>query len=568
MKGTLTSVSAAEVLSGVQRQQISGILRVQKGPGARQIFVDAGAMIRFAASTFPNESMTQLFKDKGGLTEDGLRQATAAKHAEELLGTTLVRIGLMARETLTALTEEHIRRVVHGALLMRDGDYQFQAGALPFREQLDGGLSTAEILLEWSRDVPDLVWVKQRIGPDTAVVMLSRRPPEGYQKVPLNPAEGYTMSRVDGRTTLRDICIVSPVGEETTLRALLGLAMAGILELPETPGASPSPATAPVAPRTTAPIASRTTAPAGPPTATPPGPPRPGRAGAPPATTVVRSGKAPAPGGARPAAAVLPGRAPKNGGAPHKPAPTQVRRAVPAPERVRPAAGADLESEVADRFARMREQNLYEVLAIQNSSGTDDIRRAYYALARRLHPDKFTREEIKLKAEKVFGHITEAYSTLSKPETRKKYEEDLALHKQPQHHEKTDTADLARSNFKVGKEQFDKGHYGEALSFFQNACDQDPSKSEHFHYLGMTQAKNPRWKKDAESNFLRAIEIDPSDAVLYAQLGSLYTKGGLQSKAREMFRKALQWDPANEEALAGLAGDEGAKKGLLGLFKK
>jgi len=560
MKGTLTSVSAAEVLSEVQHQQISGILRLQKGPQARQIFLDAGATIRFAASTFPNESMTQLFKEKGGLTDEGLRQAAASKVPEELLGTTLVRIGLMPRAVLTSLTEEHIRRVVHGALLMRDGDFEFQAGALPFREQLDCGLSAAEVLLEWSRDVPDLAWIKRRLGPETALVALSRRPPEGYQKVPLNPAEGYTMSRVDGRTTVHDICSVSPVGEETTLRALLGLGMAGILELPESSDMARA-LEAPAAPRAPATPA----APARP--APPAGPAAPARHVV-PAAAAVKPGKLPAPAGARPGAAVLPGRTPKNGGAPRKPAPAPAKKVVPMPERVRPAASADLETEVADRFARMREQNLYDVLGIAKSSGTDDIRRAYYALARRLHPDKFTREEIKLKAEKVFRHITEAYSTLSKPETRKKYEDDLESTNRPQHHEKTEPSDLARSNYRAGRDQFEKGHFGEALAFFQNACDQDPSKSEYFHYLGLTQSKNPRWKKDAEANFLRALQIDPSNAVLYAQLGSIYAKGGLQSKAREMFRRALQWDPANREALEGIAADDGAKKGLLGLFKK
>ncbi len=203
------------------------------------------------------------------------------------------------------------------------------------------------------------------------------------------------------------------------------------------------------------------------------------------------------------------------------------------------------------------------------TASTDEIRRAYYALARRLHPDKFIREEIKAKAEKVFGHVTEAYSTLTHTETRKKYDEDRAQRTSSKHQEKTaDTHDLARSNFRAGKENLDKGKYGEALSFFQNACDQDPTRAEYFHYLAMTQSKNPRWKKDAEANFLKAIEIDPTGAACYAQLGSLYAKGGLHSKAREMFRKALEWDPANAEAQEGLQAAEGGRKGLLGIFGK
>jgi len=238
-------------------------------------------------------------------------------------------------------------------------------------------------------------------------------------------------------------------------------------------------------------------------------------------------------------------------------------------ERVRPPTSPDLETEVLDRFARMRDQNLYQVLGVPASVTMDDVRRAYYGLARRLHPDKFTREEIKAKAEKVFGHITEAYSTLSHGETRKKYDEDLAQRQGSKPQEKSaDTHDLARSNYRAGKDQFDKGKFGEALSFFQNACDQDPTKAEYFHHLAMTQSKNPRWKKDAETNFLKALEIDPSNAEYYAQLGSLYAKGGLHSKAREMFRKALEWDPVNQEAQEGLSAEEGGKKGLLGMFGK
>ncbi|HXH28578.1 MAG TPA: DnaJ domain-containing protein, partial [Candidatus Polarisedimenticolia bacterium] len=230
---------------------------------------------------------------------------------------------------------------------------------------------------------------------------------------------------------------------------------------------------------------------------------------------------------------------------------------------------ADLEAEIMQRFERMRDQDLYQVLEVLPSATADDIRRAYYALARKFHPDKFVREEVKSKAEKAFGHITEAYSTLSRDDTRKKYDEDQALRKGPRKQETVDASDMARMNYKHGKEMFDRGKFGEALSFLQNACDQDPKKAEYFQLLALTQAKNPRWKKEAESNFLKAIQLDPTRAEAYAQLGSLYAHGGLHSKAREKFQQALQWDPANEEALEGLAAEEGGgKKGLLGIFKK
>jgi curved DNA-binding protein CbpA len=245
------------------------------------------------------------------------------------------------------------------------------------------------------------------------------------------------------------------------------------------------------------------------------------------------------------------------------------RRVVTVKERVRPSASADVEAEMLQRFEQMREQDLYQVLGLTTTAQEDEVRRSYYGLAKKFHPDKFIREQSKAKAEKVFAHITEAYSTLSHAETREKYDLDQTIRKGSHGPEKkVDGGEMARMNFKHGKDMLDKGKIGEAVTFLQNACDQDPSKAEYLLLLAQAQSRNPRWKKDAEENFLKAVERDPTNAEIYAHLGSLYSKGGLHSKARDMFKKALQWDPANEEAQAGLAQEEGSKKGLLGMFKK
>jgi curved DNA-binding protein CbpA len=563
MNGDLTHRSPGDVLAEIQRRQSSGILRLHKDTLTRQLFIDAGSMIRFAVSTLPNESITALFKEKGGVTDEHVRQATAAKQREELLGTTLVRLEFLTREALASLTREHIHRVVVGALAMREGGYEFQTGALPFREQLDGGLSTPEILLEWARALPDIDSIKRRFGSPDVRVTMSPRPPEGYQNVKLNPAEGFIMSRVDGRTSVGEICMVSPMGEEITLRALFGLALAGILEMPESPAGAPS------QPRPAAAVASPA-AQASAPRATSSVTPRP---------AAVAPARTPANGGATAAPQAGAAQAPRPRPAGHRPAfghgvrpaprPAAKPRTTPIIERVRPATSAELEAEMLRRFEQMRDQDLYQVLGVASTATSKDIRHEYYGLAKKFHPDKFTREELKAKAEKVFAHITEAYSTLTHEEGRRKYDEDQALRKAGHSQEKkVDGGDMARMNFKHGKDMFDKGRFGESIPFLQNACDQDASKAEYFHLLAQAQSRNPRWKKDAEENFLKAVERDPTNAEIYAHLGALYSKGGVHSKAREMFKKALEWDPANEEAQAGMAQEEGGRKGLLGMFKK
>ena len=69
MNGSLARRSPSDVLSEVLRRQASGILRMHDAAATRQLFLDAGVMIRFAVSTLPRESITGLFRDKGTILQ-------------------------------------------------------------------------------------------------------------------------------------------------------------------------------------------------------------------------------------------------------------------------------------------------------------------------------------------------------------------------------------------------------------------------------------------------------------------------------------------------------------------
>ena len=223
------------------------------------------------------------------------------------------------------------------------------------------------------------------------------------------------------------------------------------------------------------------------------------------------------------------------------------------------------------RFEQLHQQSMYEVLGVASGADVTGIRRAYYALARTLHPDKFRQDDMKAKAEKVFARITEAYSMLSKNDSRRKYDEELARRSGKNRDEnQVDPGIMARLNFNRGVEHYEKGKYPQALSFFENACQQDSTKGTYFQYLGMTQMHNPRLRKQAAKNLLRAIELDPTSAEPYAQLGTLYVRLGQKDRGHEMYRNALQWDASNEEAQRGLGGGKikEEKRGFLGMFGK
>ena len=63
--------------------------------------------------------------------------------------------------------------------------------------------------------------------------------------------------------------------------------------------------------------------------------------------------------------------------------------------------------------------DLYKTLGISRNSNSDDIKKAYRALARKYHPDLNSGDA---NAEEKFKTITEAYEVLADENSRKKYD--------------------------------------------------------------------------------------------------------------------------------------------------
>ena len=71
-------------------------------------------------------------------------------------------------------------------------------------------------------------------------------------------------------------------------------------------------------------------------------------------------------------------------------------------------------------------KNYYEWLEVDRKASDFVIEKTYKLLAKKYHPDLQNGSE-KKDAENIMKHINEAYDTLSNPEKRKEYDEELAL---------------------------------------------------------------------------------------------------------------------------------------------
>ncbi|HKY33938.1 MAG TPA: DnaJ domain-containing protein, partial [Candidatus Polarisedimenticolia bacterium] len=247
-----------------------------------------------------------------------------------------------------------------------------------------------------------------------------------------------------------------------------------------------------------------------------------------------------------------------------------------------PPAGGGLTGEqrkereaLLERCQAAGSQDHYATLGIDRTAGDDAVRHAYYKLARLYHPDRLQKPhlaDMQRQLEGMFAAITEAYNALGHPAARAEYDRELAG--RAGKHRKDGALDkpaAARDAFLRGRKAMETGDTFEAIRLFETAVENDPSRAEYFHHLGLCQGQNPRWRKRAEESLLKAIQMNPGSVASYLELARVYRKGGLERRSMEMYQQALQWDPTNAEALEATAarGREGTSTGILrSLFKK
>lgn len=132
----------------------------------------------------------------------------------------------------------------------------------------------------------------------------------------------------------------------------------------------------------------------------------------------------------------------------------------------------------------------------------------------------------------------------------------------------------ALSFYRQGRMRFERRELDAAAHFFREAVRLDPSQShyhfyigivltiqararrEHLHHegchvtchLGGALVSNPKVRYEAEQHFLRAGQIDPSNAKIALKLGQLYKEVGLLKKAELYLKQALLLDSTNAEA--------------------
>ncbi|HEV3468151.1 MAG TPA: DnaJ domain-containing protein, partial [Pyrinomonadaceae bacterium] len=251
----------------------------------------------------------------------------------------------------------------------------------------------------------------------------------------------------------------------------------------------------------------------------------------------------------------------------------------PAPEPgPQPAAEPtdDPRALIEELFERARRGTHYEVLGVARSAKPDELKRVYYALARRLHPDRFRRdtdEPIRQQIDAAFAKVTQAYEVLKDSRLRASYDMKLpppggeARRVAPGEGVKAErggggseapaspalskeSAQLARAEeaFQQGLAALQKNHLSLARRSLGEAALLGPRQARYRAYYGRALARDKNSRRQAEAELQAAISLDEKNPSYRVMLAELYQEHGLRTRAEGELERALQLDPKHAAA--------------------
>ena len=236
---------------------------------------------------------------------------------------------------------------------------------------------------------------------------------------------------------------------------------------------------------------------------------------------------------------------------------------------------------ILEAHAALAKQDHYQILGVEKTISPPELKKVYFRLAKRYHPDSYIgpdMADMKHVLETLFTKVNHAYETLSNDFKRNEYDriQVQGTQKAPEvvkaRSEKLEKRATAAKQFETGMTAFKAGNFWGAEESFKWACQFDPENSKYFHFRGVSLSRIPRRSHEAEEHLRKAIELDPEISSYHLELGNLYLKGGLKSRALQHFEQALELDPGSEAARKGVAAAGGAAEQTedikSGMFKK
>jgi curved DNA-binding protein CbpA len=211
---------------------------------------------------------------------------------------------------------------------------------------------------------------------------------------------------------------------------------------------------------------------------------------------------------------------------------------------------------LAAKVSAMRRLDYFELLGVKRGAAREEVKRAYFTLAREYHPDRhFTSASAELRqlAQQLYDLISTAHDTLTDPTERARYLKELEEGVKREDDEDVGKILAAEGKFQRGEELMRARSYADAHRLFKEAIALYDSEGEFHAWAGWSLFQSePERADDAQRAIEQAIALNPRLDKSYLFLGYIHKATGRPDKAEKQFEKAMQCNPDCTEALREL----------------
>jgi hypothetical protein len=234
IKGLFKDFSLSDVLIGLQRSLKTGILETKCSSIQRNIYLKNGDII-FAASNQKDDRLGEVLLKAGKITLPQYYESVKMiKETKKKQGAILVELGYLKPNELIWAIKRQVHDIILNIFSCEYGRFDFKEGPLGEDHTIKLNLSAANIIYRGIKKIISFNFLIQDIPPMDAVLCLTHAPLDLFQDLTLDETDKKILSYIDGRASVQDIFLQSPLKNDfETLKTLYALLNVGIIKVRE-----------------------------------------------------------------------------------------------------------------------------------------------------------------------------------------------------------------------------------------------------------------------------------------------------------------------------------------------
>ena len=214
----------------------------------------------------------------------------------------------------------------------------------------------------------------------------------------------------------------------------------------------------------------------------------------------------------------------------------------------------EVEKLINDKSAIAEKGDYYKLLGVGKDASAADVRRAFFAIVKRVHPDRLPKlglTSMTAQAGRLFQVLTEANDVLGDPKRREEYDKGKLKGATPTN--PSGATDGQQNQIEMGKIAFHKGNmmlnkkaWTEAEKFLRDAVAVTADNARYWQALGWAVFCNEEERTEkqrleaARECFEKALELNDEDAMTHYNIGLYWKAKGNMKRCKQAMNRAIE----------------------------